>query len=114
LRAWEIGWLGAACLLLIALAPALFGGSVRAIVAPLSSWFSGWTASLATASGDLSAFRTGGLDPSVFLQTARNLPPLGTSMTWISGAAAFALALFLLLSWHGTAGRTDEWEDAHA
>jgi hypothetical protein len=114
LRPWEIGWLGAACLLLIALVPALFGGSIRSVVAPLSSWSSGWTAPLATASADLPAFRIGDLNLSAFLETARNLPTPGTSMTWISGAAAFALGFFLLLSWHGPARRTDEWEDAHA
>jgi hypothetical protein len=114
LRPWEIGWLGAACLLLIALVPALSGGSIRPVVAPLSSWFSGVIAPLATASADLPAFRIGGLNLPAFLETARNLPTPAGLMTWLSGAAAFAFGFFLLLSWNGPARRTDEWEDAHA
>jgi anti-sigma factor RsiW len=114
LRPWEITWLSASCLLLIALVPSLFGGSIRPVVAPLSSWFSGWTAPLTTASADLSAFRIGALNVSALLETAGNLPTPGSSMPWISGAAAFALGFFLLLSWHGSTPRTEEWENTHA
>jgi hypothetical protein len=114
LRPWEIGWLGAACLLLIALVPALSGGSIRPVVAPFTSWFSAWIASLATASSDLSPLRVGGVHLSALLETARNLPTPTSSLPWLSGAAAFAFGFFLLLSWNGPARRTDEWEDAHA
>jgi len=116
LRPWELGWLGAACLLLIALLKAAFGTWVSPVAVQLSPWLSGWTPPQANAAGALSALRTWALNQANSLGSSRDLLAswTGPSFAWICGAVAFAFGLFLLLSWHGGAGSKDTWEDAHA
>lgn len=116
LRPWEMGWLGVACLLLIALLNAAFGAWVAPAAARLSPWLSGWTAALGSAAGALSTPRAWALNEANSLGSTRDLAAswTGAPVAWACGAVAFALGLFLLLSWHGGAGRPDRWEDAHA
>jgi hypothetical protein len=108
-----LAWLGAACLLLIAFIPAALARWNGAGADPLSLWFSGRILPMAHAAGWVSASRDWGSSLTVDMGQAANFAAPGELMAWISGALTFAVAFFLLLSWHGRVGRRDEWEDAH-
>ena len=116
LRPWEVGWLGAACLLLVVLVPLAFREALPTAATLLSSWLSGSTASLTSAAGAGSLLQVWALGLFASLGAAQNVTRPGTEapITWLCGAAAFALAFLLLLSWNGGAGSRDPWEDAHA
>jgi predicted anti-sigma-YlaC factor YlaD len=123
LRPWELGWLAALCLLMVVLASrfvigtpwslaASTGGSgAAALTRELRTWLTAaghWPVTALTSPEtwrpDLSLLWRGVGEPGMVAA--------GTSMTWVGGAVAFALALYLLLTWRPTAGAVQGREDA--
>jgi hypothetical protein len=112
LHTWEIGWIGAACLL----AAVLF-----AWLAPWRSWagalvpmepplrVGAWSMEAARLDARAWGQVLGGAPASLDAVSAawRWLP-----WSWVGGVVAFVLGFFLLLSWQGKV--KEEWEEAHA
>lgn len=112
LRPWELGWIGIACLALLGLLSRLFPGWAALGGAPgpaLSA--SHWGSRLRATAGDGAGF----FERSWESGSARLILVMGGDggpLVWLCGAAAFAVAFFLLLSLaRGSAGAM---EDAHA
>ena len=117
LRPWEIGWLGAVCLLLLVGIPVVLGGWPTQ--GSLSGWslFASWRAPLrSSALGLMTELQQWKLDFGGAGRLTQQMAALWSAMPlpWVLGAAGFAIALLWLLSRHGEVGRRPEWEDAHA
>jgi hypothetical protein len=110
LQPWEIGWIGAACLLLTlivcilppwgswraALVPAAFPvAGVSLPPAGFSAMAQAWTRGLT------GLFGPAGMDRSAWS---------GVPAAWWCGALGFMLGFFSLLTWHGKGGPREEWE----
>jgi hypothetical protein len=123
LRSWELGWLAALCLLMLVLAPRSLigapwsvavstgGDGAAAVTRQLRTWLTAAGRWPVTSLTSPEAWR-----PSLSMLW-RGVGELGVaaaglSMTWVCGAVAFALALYLLLTWRPTAGAAQEREDA--
>lgn len=112
LHTWEIGWIGAACLLAAVLLASLapwhsWAGALIPVEPPLRVGARSVEAArlAARAWGQM----LGGAPASLDAASAawRWLP-----WSWVGGGVAFVLGFFLLLSWQGKV--KEEWEEAHA
>jgi hypothetical protein len=114
LRPWELGWIAAACLVLLGLLsrllpswPPVSGASLPTVAV------SDWMVRMQSAMGDGAAmferlWREG---------LGRYLSPAAwdsVMLAWLCGAAAFALAFCLLLSWSRGSVGWGTMEDVHA
>jgi hypothetical protein len=116
LRPWEMGWLGAICLLLVVGISMLMGGwelsGWAALGASLLVWLEsvkvsvhGLMVSVSQWPADLTGMRSVLHDTADFWS--------GKAFSWLLGATGFAIALGWLLSRPGPSGARGEWEDAH-
>lgn len=110
LAPWEIGWVAALCLLLLAfLPPSVVSSQWPVISVARAQW-----ASLMGAAGRLlTSLQASGAEQDSLGGLWRMLGQPGGGWSgalwmWVPGAAAFALALYLLLSWR--AGDRSVWE----
>jgi hypothetical protein len=118
LRPWEMGWVGAVCLALLALVPTVasrWTWLAGPDLSPRSLW--AWIAALRLdGDGPLGGLRAWGHPIAGFRSTLPVWGAVGAGI-WLPGlcgAAAFAVGFYLLLSWRGESGGMQAMEDAHA
>jgi anti-sigma factor RsiW len=114
LRPWELAWIGVACLALLGLLSRLLPGWPHGWSAPgAAAGLSGWMRRLSNAAWD-----EGGPFRRLWESGAGRLAMVaggdGGVWVWACGAAGFALAFYLLLSWNRSSGGVGTMEDAHA
>jgi anti-sigma factor RsiW len=118
LRPWEMGWVGALCLLLLALLPTALDRWAWAGASDLSpGWLWEWVASIRLGgAGAIAGPQAWGHDLAGLWHAVLQQGPLGagTWLTGLCGAAAFAVGFYLLLSWRAENGGMQAMEDAHA
>jgi hypothetical protein len=118
LRPWEMGWVGAFCLALLAIVPTALSRwtwSWAPDLSPGSLW--AWVATLRVeGAGPLGGLRAWGHELSGVWSwlLERGAGGAGPWLTGLCGAAAFAVGFYLLLSWREEGGGMQAMEDAHA
>lgn len=118
LRPWEMGWVGAFCLALLAIVPTAlsrWSWPWAPDLSPGSLW--AWVATLRVeGAGTLGGLRAWGHEVTGLWSTLleRGAGGAGPWLTGLCGAAAFAVGFYLLLSWRGEGGGMQAMEDAHA
>jgi hypothetical protein len=118
LRPWEMGWVGALCLAMLALVPTVVSRWTWLAgpdLSPRSLW--AWIAALRLdGDGPLGGLRAWGHLIAGLRSTLPDWGAVGAGI-WLPGlcgAAAFAVGFYLLLSWRGESGGMQAMEDAHA
>jgi len=118
LRPWEMVWVGAFCLALLAIVPTTlsrWSWPWAPDLTPGSLW--AWVATLRVeGAGPLGGLRAWGHELTRLWSwlLERGAGGAGPWLTGLCGAAAFAVGFYLLLSWRGEGGGMQAMEDAHA
>lgn len=113
LRPWEAGWIGAACLLLIAFLFLLPGRWGLSLTASAVNALHGGVDSLANSLGGLGGIK---LDPAYLVREFHDWIGAAGSIpvAWLFAASGFGIALVWLLARHAEIEPRRGWEDAHA